>query len=57
MLIGTILNADEKKMSLYVDLRLTVAVFSAALCPPRTALGVLQVGLVSPVIRYSGESH
>ena len=42
-----------KKMSLHVDLRLTVAVFGAALCPPWTALGVLQVGLVSPVIRYS----
>ena len=40
-------------MSLHVDLRLTVAVFSAALCPPWTALGVLQVGLVSPVIRYN----
>ena len=56
MLIGTILNADEK-MSLHVDLRLTVAVFGAALCPPWTALGVLQVGLVGSVIRYSGESH
>jgi len=38
-----------KKMSLHVDLRLTVAVFGAALCPPWTALGVLQVGLVSPI--------
>ena len=46
-----------KKMSLHVDLRLTVAVFGAALCPPWTALGVLQVGLVGSVIRYSGESH
>ena len=44
-------------MSLHVDLRLTVAVFGAALCPPWTALGVLQVGLVGSVIRYSGESH
>ena len=56
LLIGTILNADEK-MSLHVDLRLTVAVFGAALCPPWTALGVLQVGLVGSVIRYNGESH
>ena len=46
-----------KKMSLHVDLRLTVAVFGAALCPPWTALCVLQVGLVCSVIRYNGESH
>jgi len=38
-----------KKMSLHVDLRLTVAVFGAALCPPWTALGVLQVGLVGSI--------
>jgi len=30
-------------------LRLTVAVFGAALCPPWTALGVLQVGLVGSI--------